>query len=70
MTRYAKALAALLTALAAWGATAAPDGYQSAELWGLAAVAAAGLTVYAVPNRPPRGRRRRTDMSEQSPAAG
>lgn len=66
MTRYAKALAALLTALGTWGATAGADGtYDQTELWGLALVAAAALAVYAVPNKPPRGRRARADMSEQ-----
>ena len=30
---YAKAIIAFLSSLAAWGATAAPDGYQAEELW-------------------------------------
>lgn len=66
MTRYAKALAALLTALAGWGATAAPDGYSTAECWGLAAVLGGALAVYAVPNRPPAGEPRQPDQSEQA----
>lgn len=48
----AKALIAFLTALGTWGATAAPDGIDSAELFGLCGVAVAGLTVWAVTNAP------------------
>ena len=68
LTRHAKALAAFLTGLGAWGATAGADGrYTGPELWGLAAVAGGAFAVYAVPNRPPRGKRRRADVSEQAP---
>lgn len=66
MTRYAKTIVALLGALATWGITAAEDEvYSQVELWGavLAVVTAAG--VYLTPNRPPRGRRARADISEQ-----
>lgn len=48
---YAKAIIAFLTALGAWGVTAAPDGYDAAEMWGLCAVVVAGLAVYAYPNK-------------------
>lgn len=66
MTRYAKALTAFVTALGTWGATAAADGrYAQDELWGLTGVLVAALAVFQVPNRPPRGRRRRADVSEQ-----
>lgn len=66
MTRYAKALAALLTALSAWGTTAAVDGnFDPVELFGLPLVLVAGLGVFATPNRPPRGSRRKPDVSEQ-----
>lgn len=47
----AKALVAFLGGLGAWGAAAAPDGYDQVELWGLLAVAATAVTVWAVPNR-------------------
>jgi hypothetical protein len=53
MARYAKAIVALLGALATWGITAAEDNaYSQVELWGalLAVVTAAG--VYAAPYRP------------------
>lgn len=48
---YAKAIIAFLTALGTWGATAAPDGYSQEEMWGLALVIVAGLTVFAYPNK-------------------
>lgn len=71
MSRYAKALVSLLTALSAWGTTAAVDGdFDLVELFGLPLVLVAGLTVFAVPNRPPRGSRRKPEISEQDPAAG
>lgn len=71
MTRYAKALVALLTALSAWGTTAAVDGdFDAVELFGLPLVLVAGIGVFATPNRPPRGKRRRPDQSEQDPDAG
>jgi hypothetical protein len=69
MSRYAKALAAFLTALAGWGTTALADDHLVAvELFGLSLVFASALTVYAVPNRPPRGSRRQPDVSEQAAA--
>ncbi len=58
---------ALLGALATWGITAAEDNtYSQVELWGalLAVVTAAG--VYVIPNKPPRGRRRKRNVSEQA----
>lgn len=68
MTRYAKALAALLTALGTWGATAGSDGdYSHVELWGLCGVAVTALAVLAIPNRPPDGDPHRADYSEQDP---
>lgn len=65
MSRYAKAIAAFLTALGGWGITAAPDGYSQAELWGLCAVVVAGLSVYAMPNKPPTGEEPDPTVSEQ-----
>lgn len=71
MTRVAKALVALLTALSAWGTTAAVDGnFDPVEVFGLPLVLVAGLAVYATPNRPPRGQRRKPDQSEQATDAG
>lgn len=67
MTRVAKALVAFLTSLSGWGTTAAVDGdFDLVELFGLPLVLVAGIAVYATPNRPPRGRRRRPDQSEQA----
>lgn len=65
MSRYAKALAAIIGALSTWGTTAAADGhYSQVEMWGLCGVALAGLAVYQIPNRPPRGKRRKPSISE------
>lgn len=50
--QFAKAIIAFLTALGTWGVTAAPDGYQQAEMWGLCGVIVAGLSVFAYPNKP------------------
>ena len=66
MKRYAKALIALLGAVATWGLTAAEDDrYTQVELWGAVLAVATALGVYAWPNQPPRGQHRRSDMSEQ-----
>lgn len=65
MSRYAKSIAALLTALGTWGATAGSDGdYSQIELWGLCGVAVTALAVFQIPNRPPRGRARKPSVSE------
>lgn len=54
MSRYAKAIAALLTALGTWGATAGADGrYDGVELWALTGVLVTALAVFAIPNEPP-----------------
>lgn len=51
MAKYAKAVAALLGALATWGITAAPE-YTQVELWGLAGVVGTVIATFAVPNEP------------------
>ena len=67
MTRYAKALIALLGAVATWGLTAAEDDrYTQVELWGALLAGVTALGVYAWPNKPPAGKHRRADVSEQS----
>lgn len=48
----AKALIAFLTAFGTWGATAAPNGIDTAEWFGLTGPFVAGLTVWAVANAP------------------
>jgi hypothetical protein len=56
VSRYAKSIAAFLTALAGWGTTALADGHlEAGELFGLALVAGTALNVFAVPNTPPDG---------------
>lgn len=53
MAQYAKSIAALLTALGTWGATAAADGrYDQLELWSLTGVLVTALAVFAIPNTP------------------
>lgn len=70
MSRYAKALVALLGALSTWGITAAEDGaYSQVELWGALLAAVTALGVYAWPNRPPDGVAD-PGMSEQDPQGG
>lgn len=66
MTRYAKAIVALILALATWGITAAEDGtYTQVELWGALLALATAAGVYFVPNRPPVGEHSDPNMSEQ-----
>lgn len=51
MTRYLKAIAALIGGVSAWGLTAASDNaIQMAEWFGLVGVLATALAVLAVPN--------------------
>ena len=51
MSRYAKAITAVLTALGTWGATAGADGtYSQIELWGLCGVLVTGFAVFQIPN--------------------
>lgn len=68
MSRYSKAVLALLGALATWGITAAEDGiYTQVELWGALLAVATAATVYLVPNSPPAGEARDPGMSETAP---
>lgn len=54
MTRYSKAIAALLAAISTWGLTAAVDNSITlVEYFGLLGAVAAAVTVYATPNSPP-----------------
>lgn len=65
MSRYAKSIIAFLGALGTWGATAAADGnYDQIELWALCGVLATAVAVFQIPNRPPRGKRRKPSVSE------
>ncbi len=50
----AKAIAGLLGGVSVWGATAAPDGIDGAEWFGLLAVLGTAVAVFAVPNTPAR----------------
>lgn len=64
MTRYAKTITAIVGAVAAWAATYFPDD-PSVQKWvGLAVALATAVSVFAVPNTPPKGRPRRRDVSE------
>lgn len=66
MSRYAKAVIALLGAVATWGITAAEDNlYSQVELWGALLAAVTALGVYAWPNQPPAGEPADPSMSEQ-----
>ena len=67
MSRYAKAVSALLTALVAWGYSVAPHGITTKEWFGLALVLNAAVVVFAVPNTPPPGEPARPDVSETDP---
>lgn len=53
MTRYVKAIIALLGGISAWGITAVSDGtsISAAEMFGLLGVFATSLGVYAFPNQ-------------------
>jgi hypothetical protein len=68
MSRYVKAITALLTALGTWGYTAAADnGYSQQELWGLCGVLVVGLGVYAYPNTAPADEEPDPSVSELGP---
>lgn len=71
MSRYAKAIVALLGAVATWGITAAEDNaYSQVELWGALLAAVTALGVYAWPNQPPSGRQADPGISEQDAGHG
>lgn len=70
MTRYAKAIIAVMTAVSTWGVTAAVDGsFALVELFGLLGAVAAALTVYLIPNTPPPGKPADPNVSEVGPGA-
>jgi hypothetical protein len=48
-----KAIAGLLAAVATWGVTAAPDGIQAIEWWGLVGVVATFVSVFGTTNEAP-----------------
>lgn len=50
MNTARKAIAAALTGIATWGATAQIDGIDSAECWGLFGVLVGAFLVWLVPN--------------------
>lgn len=66
MSRYRKSIAALLTAVATWGATAAADGSFDAIEWsGLLGALATVVAVWGVPNDTPTGEPRDPAVSER-----
>lgn len=65
MSRYAKSIAALIGAVGTWGATAAQDGINSVEWFGLLTALGTVLAVWGVPNTPPAGQAADPGMSEQ-----
>ena len=65
MSRYSKALVAVVGAIATWASTYYPDS-PSVQKWvGLALAIVTVASVYLVPNEPPKGKARRPDISEQ-----
>ena len=70
-SRYAKALVALIGAVATWGITAADDGvYTQVELWGALLAAVTAIGVYAYPNERPADEPYSPDISEREPVPG
>lgn len=70
MSRFAKALFALIGSLATWGITAAADGvYDQIEWWTLLGVLATTCSVYFIPNTPPAGDERDPRISETAKPA-
>ena len=68
MSRYAKAIVALLGALATWGITAAEDAtYTQVELWGALLAVVTAVGVYAYPNDRPADEPYDPDISEREP---
>jgi hypothetical protein len=71
LPRAAKAIFALIGAVATWGITAAEDGvYTQVELWGALLALATAVGVFVVPNRPPDGQPSDPSVSEQDPQRG
>lgn len=71
MTRYSKAIFAVIAALATWGVAAAADGvYDQIELWALLGVVGTAAGVYLIPNTPPVGEPRDPEISETAPSPG
>lgn len=65
MSRYAKLIVAIVGSIAGWAATYFPQNAQ-VQMWvGLALAASTAVAVWATPNQPPKGQRRRRNMSEQ-----
>lgn len=50
MSTVRKAIAAALTGIATWGATAQVDGIDAAEWWGLFGVLVGAVLVWLIPN--------------------
>lgn len=76
VSRYVKAIAALLGALGTWGLTAtatAADGagaeISNGEWFGLCMVLGTALGVFALPNTPPPNKPADPNMSETDPTA-
>jgi len=70
MSRYFKAIAALLGAVSTWGITAAADDAISTVEWfGLVGALGTVIAVYAVPNDPPAGQLADPALSERGFAA-
>lgn len=66
MTRYAKAVAALLGTISTWGVTAiADEGINGIEWFGLLGALGTIAAVYGIPNTPPVGQASDPNMSEQ-----
>lgn len=66
MSRYAKAVSALLGAIATWGITAvADDAVSGVEWFGLLGALATVFATWAIPNDPPAGEPPDPDISER-----
>lgn len=69
MSRYAKAITAVVGLLATWAATYFPDDHSLEAAIGLLGVVATAFGVYAIPNTPPAGQPADPDISEVGPRA-
>lgn len=65
MTRYAKAITAIVGAVSTWAATYYPDDLDVQKWLGLATALATVIGVFAIPNSPPPGEPADPNISER-----
>lgn len=66
ISRYLKAVVAIVGAVATWATAYFPGDAEVAKWVGLALALVTAISVYAVPNTPPAGESADPNMSEQS----